>query len=131
MDGRNGNHRAALKLDDANPAGGIRCTSRRLGKESAISLSRVPSIHIRLDRGVILLTENEVGRSWRLLLGNGDVTPEIVEKAEALLDELRPESPLRHRLVTELHELQKRADAAKQAAEKPKAKSRKKVAVKQ
>jgi hypothetical protein len=30
------------------------------------------------------------------------------EKAEALLDELRPESPLRHRLGNELHELRKR-----------------------
>ncbi len=61
-------------------------------------------------------------------MGNGDITTEVVEKAEALLDELRPESPLRHRLVSELHELQKRSQA-KQAGDKPKSKSRKKVAV--
>lgn len=32
----------------------------------------------------------------------------MLEKAEALLDELRPESPLRHRLGEELEELRKR-----------------------
>ena len=32
---------------------------------------------------------------------------ELWRKAEALLDELRPESPLRHRLGTELEELRR------------------------
>ena len=32
---------------------------------------------------------------------------DIAEKAEALLEELRPESPLRHRLSRELAELRK------------------------
>jgi hypothetical protein len=36
-------------------------------------------------------------------------TDEVFAKAEVLLDELRPESPLRHRLGTELDELRKRA----------------------
>ena len=34
-----------------------------------------------------------------------DVTNETFTKAEALLDELRPESPLRHRLGVELEEI--------------------------
>jgi hypothetical protein len=40
-----------------------------------------------------------------------DVTEEVVRKAEALLDELRPESPLRHRLTSELDELVRKAEA--------------------
>ncbi len=52
-----------------------------------------------------MLTENEVSRSWRKLFDGTQVTDEKVVKAEALIDELRPESPLRHRLDTELEEL--------------------------
>ena len=51
-----------------------------------------------------MLTEQEVSRSW-LKLFKGDVNAETLAKAEALLDELRPESPLRHRLGSELDEL--------------------------
>ena len=51
-----------------------------------------------------MLTENEVSRSWAKLL-KGDITAEVIGKAELLLDELRPESPLRHRLSLELDEL--------------------------
>jgi hypothetical protein len=36
-----------------------------------------------------------------------EVNEESLAKAEALLEELRPESPLRHRLSTELDELRK------------------------
>jgi len=35
------------------------------------------------------------------------VSPEVLDKAEELLDELRAESPLRHRLSMELDELRK------------------------
>ncbi len=52
-----------------------------------------------------MLTENEVSRSWRKLFDGAQVTEDKVIKAEALIDELRPESPLRHRLDTELEEL--------------------------
>jgi len=52
-----------------------------------------------------LLTEQEISRSWRGLVGKGEFSEECVSKAEALLDELRPESPLRHRLGAELKEL--------------------------
>lgn len=51
-----------------------------------------------------MLTEQEVSRSWRKLF-KGEISHEAFEKAETLLDELRPESPLRHRLATELEEL--------------------------
>ena len=51
-----------------------------------------------------MLTEQEVARSWRQLFTNG-IQAEAFDRAEQLLDELRPESPLRHRLMIELDEL--------------------------
>jgi hypothetical protein len=38
-------------------------------------------------------------------LFKSQITGESIDKAESLLDELRPESPLRHRLSQELEEL--------------------------
>jgi hypothetical protein len=55
-----------------------------------------------------LLTEQQISRSWRKLFTKGEISDDMIEKAEALLDELRPESPLRHRLRTELDELRQR-----------------------
>ncbi|MFV1964567.1 MAG: hypothetical protein ACC628_04035 [Pirellulaceae bacterium] len=52
-----------------------------------------------------MLTESEVQRSYRKLMSGQEVTTELLDKAEALVDQLRPESPLRHRLWTELDEL--------------------------
>ena len=52
-----------------------------------------------------LLTESEVERSFRRLFKNQAVLEETFEKAELLIDELRPENPLRHRLTVELDEL--------------------------
>ena len=54
-----------------------------------------------------LLTESEVQRSFRNLFKTKDVPSDTFDKAEALLDELRPESPLRHRLSIELEEIRK------------------------
>jgi hypothetical protein len=51
-----------------------------------------------------VLTEQEVSRSWSRLF-KSQITGESIDKAESLLDELRPESPLRHRLSQELEEL--------------------------
>lgn len=51
-----------------------------------------------------MLTEQEVSRSWSRLF-QGVITSDSIVKGEALLDELRPESPLRHRLSNELEEL--------------------------
>jgi len=53
----------------------------------------------------ILLTESEVKRSFRRLFVNQEVSDETFEKAELLIEELRPENPLRHRLTVELEEL--------------------------
>ena len=50
------------------------------------------------------MTESQVSRSWSQLF-KGEVTDATLAKAEALLDELRAESPLRHRLAAELDEL--------------------------
>ncbi len=51
-----------------------------------------------------MLTEQEVARSWARLF-KGEKNRETFAKAEVLLEELRPESPLRHRLSNELDEL--------------------------
>lgn len=52
-----------------------------------------------------MLTESEVSRSWSKLFKSGSIAESTFEKAEAMLDELRSTSPLRHRLMTELEEL--------------------------
>jgi hypothetical protein len=54
-----------------------------------------------------VLTEKEVSKTWRILFKGGAYTDETFAKAEELLDELRGESPLRHRLQCELEELRK------------------------
>ena len=51
-----------------------------------------------------MLTEQEVTRAWGRLF-KGEINPDTFAKAESLLDELRCESPLRHRLNGELEEL--------------------------
>lgn len=66
-----------------------------------------------------MLTENEVSRSWSRMFKSGEIESAIFDRAELLLDELRPESPLRHRLTLELEELRERhADHLSVAAEK-------------
>ncbi|NQT37406.1 MAG: hypothetical protein HQ581_07960 [Planctomycetes bacterium] len=53
-----------------------------------------------------MLTEQQVSRSWgNLFKGSDSISDETVDRAAALLDELRPESPLRHRLGVELDEI--------------------------
>ena len=52
-----------------------------------------------------MLTESEVSRSWTKLFKSGEISEVSFERAEALLEELRPTSPLRHRLMSELDEL--------------------------
>jgi len=54
-----------------------------------------------------LLTEHEIAKNWRSLFQVGQFGEDTFEKAEMLLDELRPESPLRHRLGSELAEIRK------------------------
>ena len=52
-----------------------------------------------------MLTEQEVARSWSQIFKKDKIELASFDRAEQLLDELRPESPLRHRLTTELEEL--------------------------
>lgn len=52
-----------------------------------------------------MLTESQVERSFRKLIAAEGLATQTLDKAEELLDELRPESPLRHRLNSELDEL--------------------------
>ncbi len=66
------------------------------------------AIDLPIFRRVVgVLTEQEVLRSWRKLFKGGEHDESSLNRAEALLDELRAESPLRHRLMTELDELRK------------------------
>ena len=51
-----------------------------------------------------MLTEQEVAKTWQRLF-KVPFSSDAFTKAEQLLDELRPESPLRHRLSNELEEL--------------------------
>ena len=63
-----------------------------------------------------MLTEHQIAQTWRSLFRDGAGDEETFAKAEALLDELRPESPLRHRLEGELAELRRlRTKAAPRA----------------
>ncbi len=52
-----------------------------------------------------MLNEHEVLIGWRQLFTNKMITTQSLDRAKALIDELRAESPLRHRLSTELNEL--------------------------
>lgn len=54
-----------------------------------------------------MLTERQVSRSWSQLFQTREFTDETFDRAENLLEELRYESPLRHRLTQELEELRK------------------------
>jgi hypothetical protein len=58
-------------------------------------------------RSPALLTEQEVSRSWSQIFKGSKFESEAFDRAEDLLEELRPESPLRHRLTHELEELRK------------------------
>ena len=60
---------------------------------------------------VALITESEVERSFRKLIKASSLNQETLDKAETLLEELRPESPLRHRLAQEIDELREMSQA--------------------
>ncbi len=54
-----------------------------------------------------MLTEQEVARSWSQIFKSSKMDALAFDRAELLLEELRPESPLRLRLTSELEELRK------------------------
>ncbi len=56
-----------------------------------------------------MLSEASVEKTFRKLLSSPERTEEDLDRAEELLDELRSESPLRHRLSVELDELRDQA----------------------
>ena len=64
----------------------------------------MPARH--LSKEIPLLTESTVESMFRTLMNDPNRDEETFDKAEELLEEeLRPESPLRHRLSVELEEL--------------------------
>ena len=54
-----------------------------------------------------MLSESDVQQSYGQLVYRNDIDEKAIGRAEQLLDELRPESPLRIRLWKELQELRK------------------------
>jgi len=52
-----------------------------------------------------MLSEASVEKSIRKMLSSPERTEEDIDRAEEMLEDLRPESPLRHRLSVELDEL--------------------------
>jgi hypothetical protein len=52
-----------------------------------------------------LLSEQEVCDRWNNIFKGKKLEPDAFDRAEQLLELLRPESPLRHRLSFELEEL--------------------------
>lgn len=107
---------SAGKLPRPRQTGPNRGAARRRRAEPAIA-SDATGFRIRLTAAQVtppcppwvttLLTEQEVSRSWHKLFNRPEFTGETFAKAEALIEELRPESPLRHRLGSELEELRR------------------------
>ncbi len=52
-----------------------------------------------------MLTERAVETTWNRLFAGGESSESLFQRAEALIEELRLESPLRLRLTNELDEL--------------------------
>ena len=68
--------------------------------------SELPRLWRHSTKENVLLTESTVESMFRKLMNDPKRGEEVFEKAEELLEEeLRPESPLRHRLSVELEEL--------------------------
>ncbi len=75
------------------------------GGAARVALARARILGCSTARSRSLLTEQEVSRSWSRLFKGVEIDSEVLSRAEALLEELRAESPLRHRLTCELQEL--------------------------
>ncbi len=58
-----------------------------------------------------MLTEAQVQQSFRKIIATPDLSGEDLDRAEELLDQIRPESPLRHRLGEEIEQLRQLQDA--------------------
>lgn len=55
-----------------------------------------------------MLTEQQVAKNWYSLFSKGPIDEKTLQRAEALLRNLRPESPLLYRLTKELEEIRAR-----------------------
>jgi hypothetical protein len=53
-----------------------------------------------------MLTEHDVLTQWRQLFQDHEINDTTMAQAEELLDNLRPENPLRNRLAKELDDIQ-------------------------
>ena len=62
-----------------------------------------------------MLTEQQISKSWRQLFSGAAIEADAFDRAEALIEELRPESPLRHRLACELDELRAKPESERDA----------------
>ena len=69
-------------------------------------MTAVPNL-CAIDRGDIRVNDRDATIRWSKLFRGQDITTLTLEKAESLLDELSLESPVRHRFVMELEELQR------------------------
>ena len=54
-----------------------------------------------------MLNERDVTKLWRHLFNGQKVTETLLAKARSLLESLSPESPLRHRLESELEDIRR------------------------
>ena len=61
-----------------------------------------------------MLDERDATRLWQRLFRGQTVTSQMLTEAESLLDQLRPESPLRLRYSTELEEIRSVYEKANQ-----------------
>ena len=58
-----------------------------------------------------MLNERDASRLWRRLFRGQEITSLTLTEADALIDDMPPESPLRVRLFRELEEIRKLHDA--------------------
>ena len=84
----------------------VGCVFQGFGAPSGVLSRACSPLAATLGR-ISLLTESEVQRSFRNLFKTKEFGEDTFEKAEALLEELRAESPLRHRLWMELQDIRK------------------------
>lgn len=57
-----------------------------------------------------MLTEAQVQQSFRKILAVPEISADDLDRAEQLLEKIRPESPLRHRLSEELDQIRQLAE---------------------
>ena len=67
-----------------------------------------------------MLSQQDITLMWRQLFQGSHITNETIAKAQALLEELSPENPLRHRLGMELIQIQRSAADASDGVKIPK-----------